>query len=72
MKFYAIFQPEPEGGYTVYIPALPGCVTYGKNMEEAQEMIQEAMELYLETENRKVAEVPHDDSQSFIKTLSYA
>lgn len=43
-----IFREEPEGGFTVFAPSLPGCVTYGKNLKEAEQMIQEAIELYIE------------------------
>jgi antitoxin HicB len=39
-------QEEPEGGYTVTVPALPGCVTYGSDIAKAVEMAQEAIELY--------------------------
>lgn len=41
------FTKEPEGGYTVTVPSLPGCVSYGKNFEEATEMIKDAMRGYL-------------------------
>lgn len=41
------FTKEPEGGYTVIIPSLPGCVSYGKNFEEAMKMIKDAMQGYL-------------------------
>ena len=37
------FRPEPEGGYTVAIPALPGCLTFGETFEEALTMIDDAM-----------------------------
>ena len=43
-----VFSPEPEGGFTVTVPSLPGCVTFGKNLNEAKRMAQEAIELYLE------------------------
>ncbi len=39
---------EPEGGYTVTVPTLPGCVTFGETIEEAITMAREAIELYLE------------------------
>jgi predicted RNase H-like HicB family nuclease len=42
-----IFRPEPEGGFTVTVPALPGCVTYRETLEEARAMAKEAIELYL-------------------------
>ena len=31
-----MLRPEPEGGYTALVPALPGCVTYGRTVDEAQ------------------------------------
>jgi predicted RNase H-like HicB family nuclease len=40
--------PEREGGYTVLVPLLPGCVSYGKTVEEATENAREAIELHLE------------------------
>lgn len=42
-----IFKPEPEGGFTVIAPSLPGCVTYGKNLNEAKKMAKEAINAYL-------------------------
>ena len=39
-----VFNPEPEGGYTVTCPALPGLVTYGETLEEARRMARDAME----------------------------
>lgn len=49
---YRIFlRKEPEGGYTVIVPSLPGCVTFGKTIEEARKMAKEAIELYLEGRN---------------------
>lgn len=42
-----MYRREPEGGYTAIVPSLPGCVSYGKNLEQAQEMIQDAIAGYL-------------------------
>jgi antitoxin HicB len=39
-----VFNPEPEGGYTVTCPALPGLVTYGETLDEARAMARDAME----------------------------
>lgn len=47
LSYRIIFRPEPEGGFTVTVPALPGCVTYGETLEEARSMAKEAIELYL-------------------------
>ena len=48
MKFRIILEPSDEGGYTVYVPSLPGCISEGDNAEDALANIQEAIELYLE------------------------
>ena len=49
-KYTAIFEPDMEaGGFTVTIPALPGCISEGDTFEEAMKNIQEAASLYLET-----------------------
>ena len=49
-KFYkTIFDPQEEGGYTVTVPALPGCISEGDTYEEALANIKEAIDLYLES-----------------------
>ncbi len=40
-------RPEPEGGYTINIPALRGCISYGETIDEALAMIDDAMEGWL-------------------------
>ena len=47
MKLNVVLEPSDEGGYTVYVPSLPGCVSEGDTIEEALTDIQEAIELYL-------------------------
>ncbi|MEH1872289.1 type II toxin-antitoxin system HicB family antitoxin [Nostoc sp.] len=48
MKLKVVLEPSEEGGYTVHVPSLPGCISEGETVEEALENIQEAIELYLE------------------------
>jgi predicted RNase H-like HicB family nuclease len=48
MKLQVVLEPSNEGGYKVYVPAFPGCISEGDNIDEALENIQEAIELYLE------------------------
>ena len=48
MKLKIVLEPSDEGGYTVYVPSLPGCISEGTTKEEAMTNIQEAIELYLE------------------------
>ena len=48
MKLKIILEPSEDGGYTVYVPSLPGCISEGNTKEEALKNIKEAIELYLE------------------------
>jgi predicted RNase H-like HicB family nuclease len=48
MKLQVILEPSEEGGYTTYVPVLPGCLSEGENLDEALANIQEAIALYLE------------------------
>jgi len=50
MELKVIFEPSDEGGYTVYVPSLPGCISEGETIEEARSNIREAVSLYLETD----------------------
>jgi predicted RNase H-like HicB family nuclease len=43
-----VFEPSDEGGFTVYVPALPGCISEGDTLNEARRNVREAIELYLE------------------------
>jgi antitoxin HicB len=47
--YRVLSNKEPEGGYTVIVPMLPGCVTYGETIDEAVENVKEAIELYIES-----------------------
>ena len=48
MRIKVLLEPSEEGGYTVYVPALPGCISEGETAEDALTNIREAIELYLE------------------------
>ena len=47
LSYRILLRPEPEGGYTVIVPSLPGCVTYGKTVREARAMAADAIQAYL-------------------------
>ena len=49
MKIKVVLETSEEGGFTVYVPSLPGCISEGENEEEALANIKEAIELYLES-----------------------
>ena len=68
LKYNVIFNPEPEGGFTVVVPSLPGCVTYGKDIEQATLMAKDAIKLYLESLKKHNEEIPTDE-KSLIGSL---
>jgi predicted RNase H-like HicB family nuclease len=51
MKIKAIVHPAEEGGYWAEVPALPGCITEGDNMEELMNNLQDAIQGWLEVAN---------------------
>ena len=65
--YRVLLTPEAEGGFSVSVPALPGCFTQGETVEEAMEMAKEAISLYIESLELDGEQVP-DDS----RTLEYS
>jgi antitoxin HicB len=60
---------EDEGGYTVSVPALPGCITYGENVDEAISMAKEAIALYIEELVERNEPIP-DDANTLEHTVN--
>ena len=48
MRIKVILEPSEDGGYTVFAPSLPGCISEGDTKEEALRNIREAIDLYME------------------------
>jgi predicted RNase H-like HicB family nuclease len=61
LNYRILLRKEPEGGYTVIVPSLPGCVTYGDTIEEAINMAKEAIELYIESLKEHGEEIPTEE-----------
>ena len=59
--YTVLLQPEPEGGYTVTCPALPGLVTYGATLEEARAMAADAIRGYIECLRADGEPIPESD-----------
>jgi antitoxin HicB len=57
-QYNVILRPEPEGGYTALIPALPGCVTHGRTLAEARKMAKDAITGYIESLKKHKEPVP--------------
>ncbi len=62
LTYKILMNKEPEGQYTVTVPALPGCITYGNNVDHAIEMAQEAIEIYIEELQSRGEDIPDDSS----------
>ena len=58
MKIRVVLEPSDEGGYTVYVPSLPGCISEGATEEEALRNRKEAIELYLEPVDDEMVTAP--------------
>ncbi|MBI3290262.1 type II toxin-antitoxin system HicB family antitoxin [Candidatus Microgenomates bacterium] len=69
LNYTIIYNAEPEGGFTVTVPSLPGCVTYGGNLEEAKKMAKDAIGLYLESLQKHKEPIPTEDN-SFISSVN--
>jgi len=56
MLIKTVFEPSDEGGYTAYVPSLPGCISEGDTLDAARDNIREAIELWLEANELDVQE----------------
>jgi antitoxin HicB len=62
-----VLRKEPEGAYTALVPSLPGCITWGENVEHALEMAKEAIEGYISVLQEEGQPIPDDN-----ETLEYS
>ena len=58
MIFHVILEHAEDGWVVAEVPALPGCVSFGETLEEAEEMAKEAIELYIESLQAHGEEAP--------------
>ncbi|PIS34565.1 MAG: antitoxin HicB [Parcubacteria group bacterium CG08_land_8_20_14_0_20_43_9] len=65
LNYNAIFRGEPEGGFTVIVPSLPGCVTYGRTLQEAKKMAVDAIKGYLASLKKHKESIPTDKESFF-------
>ena len=60
-RYNIMLRPEPEAGFTAIVPALPGCVTYGRTLAEARTMAKDAISGYIESLKKHKEPIPTDD-----------
>lgn len=68
LKYTVIYTAEPEGGFTVTVPSLRGCVTYGKDLKEAKKMVKDAINVYLESLRKHREPIPTEEN-SYISSI---
>lgn len=73
LSFRIVLRPEAEGGYTVMVPSLPGCITYGDTVDESMKMAEDAIRAYIASMKKHGEEVV-DDSKTLesVLNLEYA
>lgn len=65
LHYNVIFRPEPEGGFTVIVPSLAGCVAYGRNLKEAKKMAVDAIKGYIASLKKHKEVIPTDEENFF-------
>ena len=70
MRYPTIFEPAEEGGFNVFFPSFPGCVTFGRNFEEAKIKAKEVLELWLEELSFSGEEIPASRSYPIIDEVN--
>lgn len=68
LHYNLIFRPEPEGGFTVTVPSLPGCITYGRDLREAKKMAYDAIAGYIQSLKKHGEPIP-SDVNDFVTTI---
>jgi predicted RNase H-like HicB family nuclease len=72
-KYTIILEPDTEeGGYTVIVPALPGCITQGDTIEECIQRAQEAITGYIESLRAAGETVPEEIERPQMITIDVA
>ncbi len=61
MKYTVILEPQDEGGYTVIVPSLPGCISEGDTRDEALENIRDAIKGYMASLKKHGEPIPHEE-----------
>lgn len=69
-EYTVVFEPAEEGGYVVTVPALPGCVTEGDTLEEAQSMAAEAIQGFLEALRKAGEDIPVEHGRPITRRIA--
>lgn len=67
MRYTVVLEQEPDGGYVISVPALPGCVSQGDTRDEALSSIREAIRVYLEDCRDAGDPIPTESGKEFVE-----
>lgn len=67
--FKVVLEKESEGGFSVFVPSLPGCATQGETMKEAITNIREALELYIQSLKEDGLPIPSSDVDIIVRDV---
>lgn len=73
MKSYTyrvIIEPDERNTFHAYVPALPGCHTWGETLKEARENIRDAMGAYLRSMHAHGEVIPEERGMEIVETIS--
>ena len=72
LEYTTVFQEEKEGGFSVWVPDLPGCASQGESFEDALKNIKEAIEVYLEDSNETFQDMDEFKKQFVVPVQIHA
>jgi predicted RNase H-like HicB family nuclease len=70
--FKVVLEEEAEGGYSAFVPALPGCASQGETVKETMANIRDAMKLYVWSLNEDKLPVPETDIEVMLRDVAIA
>lgn len=66
MEYWVVIEQAEDGSYSAYVPDLPGCVACGESIEEAHDLIQEAISLHLDSLRRHKEPIPESSAVALL------
>ncbi len=72
LSYRIIIEPDGKKAFHGYVPALPGCHTWGKTIEETRENLRDAIDVYLKSLMDDHEAIPEDNGVEMIETITFA
>lgn len=72
LRYAVVLEPEPEGGFSVHVPAIPEAHTQGETVEECLRMAREVIELCLDVRREDGEEIPASDVGAMLVLVDVA